>query len=70
MNLKNTCGENSNLRLEQGAAMKAGFCGINRELMMSAEKQVAEAAKTGRKKRQVAQAGTSTSDGSYEAGAF
>ena len=33
-NLKNTCGENSNLHLEQGAAMKA-------------EKQLAEAAERG-----------------------
>ena len=43
MDLKKTCGENSNLRLEQGAAMKAGFCGIDREQVMSAEKQVTEA---------------------------
>ena len=69
MNMKNTCSENSNLRLEQSAAMKAGFCGIDQE-QLSAEKAVAEAAKTGRKRRRVAQAGTSTSDGSYEAGAF
>ena len=45
MNLKNTCGENSNLRLKQGAAMKAGFCGIDQEQVMSPEKQVAEAPK-------------------------
>ena len=29
MNLKNTYGENINLHLKQGAAMKAGFCGID-----------------------------------------
>ena len=32
--------------------------------------QATEAAKTSRKRRQVVQAGTSTSDGSYEVGAF
>ena len=68
--MKNMCGENSNLRLEQSAAMKTGFRGIDLEQVMSAEKPVAEAAKTGRKRRRVAHAGTSTSDGSYEAGAF
>ncbi|KAK2150964.1 hypothetical protein NP493_2704g00000 [Ridgeia piscesae] len=45
----------------QGAAMKAGFCGIDYKGLMSAEKQVTDAAKTGRKRRQVVQAGTSTS---------
>ena len=29
MNLKNTYRENINLHLKQGAAMKAGFCGID-----------------------------------------
>ena len=41
--------------------MKAGFFGIDYKGLMSAEKQVTEAAKTGRKRRQVVQAGTSTS---------
>ena len=58
------------LGLEQGAVMKAGFCRIDRKRVLSAEKQVTEAAKTGRKRRQVAQAGTSTGDGSYAAGEF
>ena len=61
MKLKNNYGENINLHLKQGAAMKAGFCGIDYKGLMSAEKQVTEAAKTGRKRRQVVQAGTSTS---------
>ena len=60
MKLKNNYGENINLHLKQGAAMKAGFCGIDYKGLMSAEKQVTEAAKTGRKRRQVVQAGTST----------
>ena len=44
--------------------------GLDRKRVLSAEKQVTEAAKTGRKRRQVAQAGTSTGDGSCAAGAF
>ena len=60
MKLKNNYGENINLHLKQ-AAMKAGFCGIDYKGLMSAEKQVTEAAKTGRKRRQVVQAGISTS---------
>lgn len=58
------------LGLEQGVVMKTGFRRIDRKQVLSAEKQVTEAAKTGRKRRQVAQAGTSTGDGSYAAGAF
>ena len=50
--------------------MRADFRGIDREQVMSAEKQLAEAAKTRRKRRQFARAGTRTSDGSYEVGAF
>ena len=60
MKLKNNYGENINLHLKQ-AAMKARFCGIDYKGLMSAEKQVTGAAKTGRKRRQVVQAGTSTS---------
>ena len=55
------------LSLEQGAFMKVGFLGIDRKRVLSAEKQATEAANTSRKRRQVVQAGTSTSDGSYEA---
>ena len=58
------------LGLAQGAVMKAGFRRIDRKRVLSAEKQVTETAKTGRKRRQVSQAGTSTGDGSYAAGAF
>ena len=43
---------------------------LDRKRVLSAEKQATEAAKTSRKRRQVVQAGTSTSDGSYEVGAF
>ena len=50
--------------------MKTGFHGTDRKRVLSAEKQTTYAAKTGRKRRQVAQAGTSIGDGSYEAGCF
>ena len=70
MNLKNTCGKNINLHIEQDAAMKAGFHGIDGKWVMSAEKQVTDAVNTGRKRRQVAQAGISTRDGSYEVWIF
>ena len=58
------------LSLEQGAFTKVGFLCIDRKRVLSAEKQATEAAKTSRKRRQVVQAGTSTSDGSYEVGAL
>ena len=58
------------LSLEHGAFMKVGFLGIDRKQVLSAEKQATEAAKTSRKRRQVVQAGTSTSDCSYKVGAF
>ena len=58
------------LWLEQGVFMKVGFLSIDRKRVLSAEKQATKAAKSSRKRRQVAQAGASTSDGSYEAGAF
>ena len=58
------------LSFEQGAFTKVGFLCIDRKRVLSAEKQATEAAKTSRKRRQVVQAGTSTSDGSYEVGAF
>ena len=57
------------LSLEHGAFM-VGFLGIDRKQVLSAEKQATEAAKTSRKRRQVVQAGTSTSDCSYKVGAF
>ena len=56
------------LSLVQGAFMKVGFLDIYRKQVLSAEKQATEAAKTSRKRRQIVQAGTSTSD-SYEVGA-
>ena len=44
------------LGLEQGVAMKTGFRGIDRKQVLSAEKQATDAAKTVRRRRQVAQA--------------
>ena len=50
--------------------MKLAFHTIDQKRARSAEKQVTEAAKVSRKRRQLSQAAASTSDASYEAGAF
>ena len=58
----------SSLCLLGGAFMKVAFDAIDQK--RSAENQVTEAAKVSRKRRQLSQAAASTSDASYEAGAF
>ena len=58
------------LGLKQGVAMKSGFRGIDRKRVLPVEKQATDAAKTGRRRRRVSQAGTSTGDGSCEAAGF
>ena len=69
MKLKNNYGENINLHLKQGAAVKAGFCGIDYKGLMSAEKQVTEAAKVDRGGR-LCMLVQALADGSCETGAF
>lgn len=49
---------------------KVSFHAFDRMRVRSAEKQVTEAARASRRKRQLAQAAASTSDASYQAGAF
>ena len=60
----------SHLGLSVGMFMKKAFIDIDRKRVVEAEKQITEAAKSSRRRRQVTQAATRAGDDSYEAGAF
>ena len=60
----------SHLGLSLGTFMKKAFIDIDRKRVVEAEKQITEAAKSSRRRRQVAQAATRAGDDSYDAGAF
>jgi len=54
----------------EGSYTKLAFYAFDKKRVSSAENQVTEAARARRRRGQLAQAGLSTSDASYQAGGF